>query len=60
VVVDAARACGCLVRGFETLEKKALTVLLVEDSPDYAELVQDWLAVNREDMSFVLNWTETP
>lgn len=42
-----------------TLEKKALTVLLVEDSPDYAELVQDWLAMGREDMSFVLNWTDT-
>lgn len=41
------------------MEKKALTVLLVEDSPDYAELVQDWLAVSRDDMSFVLNWTDT-
>lgn len=41
------------------MEKKALTVLLVEDSPDYAELVQDWLAVGREDMSFVLNWTDS-
>lgn len=41
------------------MEKRALTVLLVEDSPDYAELVQDWLAVGGEDMSFVLNWTDT-
>ena len=41
------------------MDKKALTILLVEDSPDYAELVQDWLAVSRDDLSFVLNWTDT-
>jgi Flp pilus assembly CpaE family ATPase len=46
-------------KGLRALEKKALTVLLVEDSPDYAELVQDWLAVSREDMSFVLNWSDS-
>lgn len=45
--------------GLPTLEKRTLTVLLVEDSPDYAELVQDWLAVSRDDMAFALNWTDT-
>ncbi len=50
---------GFRIKGLRTLDKRALTVLLVEDSPDYAELVQDWLAIGREDMSFVLNWTDT-
>lgn len=35
-----------------------ITVLLIEDSPDYAELVQQWLT-NREQLSFTLNWTDT-
>jgi pilus assembly protein CpaE len=38
--------------------KKTLTVLLIEDSPDYAALVQQWLAV-RTDIAFVLNWTDS-
>ena len=38
--------------------KKTLTVLLIEDSPDYAELVQQWLSI-RSDMAFVLNWTDS-
>ncbi len=41
------------------MEKTSLTVLLVEDSPDYAELIQDWLAAGSDEMSFVLNWTDT-
>jgi Flp pilus assembly CpaE family ATPase len=38
--------------------KKTLTVLLIEDSPDYAALVQQWLSL-RTDIAFVLNWTDS-
>jgi hypothetical protein len=58
-VIEGPRANALRIKGLRTLDKRALTVLLVEDSPDYAELVQDWLAIGREEMSFVLNWTDT-
>jgi len=38
--------------------KDTLTVLLIEDSPDYAALVQQWLSL-RTDVKFVLNWTDS-
>jgi Flp pilus assembly CpaE family ATPase len=38
--------------------KKTLTVLLIEDSADYAALVQQWLSL-RTDVAFVLNWTDS-
>lgn len=38
--------------------KKTLTVLLIEDSPDYAELVRVWLA-DEEDVEFILKWTDS-
>jgi Flp pilus assembly CpaE family ATPase len=38
--------------------KKSLTVLLIEDSPDYAALVQQWLS-SRTDITFVLHWTDS-
>jgi Flp pilus assembly CpaE family ATPase len=38
--------------------KKILTVLLIEDSPEYAELVQRWLST-KQDVEFVLNWTDS-
>jgi Flp pilus assembly CpaE family ATPase len=38
--------------------KKTLTVLLIEDSADYAALVQQWLSL-RTDIAFVLNWTDS-
>ncbi|HUS06866.1 MAG TPA: response regulator [Bryobacteraceae bacterium] len=38
--------------------KGTLTVLLIEDSPDYAALVQNWLS-SRTEISFVLNWTDS-
>jgi Flp pilus assembly CpaE family ATPase len=38
--------------------KKILTVLLIEDSPEYAELVQRWLTPT-DDVEFVLNWTDS-
>jgi Flp pilus assembly CpaE family ATPase len=37
---------------------KTLTVLLIEDSPDYAALVQHWLSL-RTDVAFVLHWTDS-
>ncbi len=37
---------------------KPLTVLLIEDSPAYAELVQQWLAA-KDSAAFVLNWTDS-
>jgi Flp pilus assembly CpaE family ATPase len=38
--------------------KKTLTVLLIEDSPDYAALVQQWLSL-KTDVAFVLHWTDS-
>jgi Flp pilus assembly CpaE family ATPase len=40
------------------MQGKTLTVLLIEDSPDYAELVQTWLAPGAE-IAFALNWTDS-
>src|SRR5882672_5585687 len=40
------------------MHNKPLTVLLIEDSPAYAELVQQWLA-GKDGMAFVLNWTDS-
>jgi Flp pilus assembly CpaE family ATPase len=39
------------------MSKKPLTVLLIEDSPAYAELVQEWLASKAG--AFLLNWTDS-
>jgi Flp pilus assembly CpaE family ATPase len=38
--------------------KQIVTVLLIEDSPEYAALVQRWLSP-KEDIEFVLNWTNS-
>jgi Flp pilus assembly CpaE family ATPase len=40
------------------MSKKDLTVLLIEDSPAYAELVQRWLS-GKEGNGLVLNWTDS-
>lgn len=40
------------------MSHKPLTVLLIEDSPAYAELVQQWLS-SKESTAFVLNWTDS-
>jgi Flp pilus assembly CpaE family ATPase len=40
------------------MRNKPLTVLLIEDSPAYAELVQQWLS-NKDSAAFVLNWTDS-
>jgi pilus assembly protein CpaE len=39
--------------------KNVLNVLLIEDSPDYAELVQQWLSGESDQFGFALNWTDT-
>jgi hypothetical protein len=36
------------------MDRKTLNVLLIEDSPDYAELAQQWLSSTGEDVAFVL------
>jgi Flp pilus assembly CpaE family ATPase len=41
------------------MTKTAINVLLIEDSPDYAELVQVWLAAACDQVTFVLNWTDS-
>ena len=38
---------------------KILTVLLIEDRPDHAALVQRWLTSNVEKEEFVLNWADS-
>jgi pilus assembly protein CpaE len=40
------------------MQTKNLKVLLVEDSPEYAELVQSWLSPGGE-LAFELNWTDS-
>jgi Flp pilus assembly CpaE family ATPase len=46
------------LEGHDTLVKKAITVLLIEDTTEYAELVQRWLS-GKSDITFVLNWTDS-
>src|SRR5580658_6291341 len=41
------------------IEPKALTVLLIEDNPDYAALVPLWLSP-QDDIEFVVNWANSP
>lgn len=38
---------------------KTLTVLLVEDSADYASLVREWLSAAAHQDEFVLHWTDS-
>jgi Flp pilus assembly CpaE family ATPase len=40
------------------MQGKTLKVLLIEDSPEYAELVQAWLSSGGE-IAFGLNWTDS-
>ncbi len=40
------------------MPRKTLKVLLIEDSPEYAELVQAWLAPSGE-IAFALSWTDS-
>ncbi len=39
-------------------KKKTITVLLIEDTPEYAELVQRWLS-SKGETEFLLNWTDS-
>jgi pilus assembly protein CpaE len=41
------------------VEENTLTVLLIEDSPQFAQLVQYWLADMPGGAAFVLNWTDS-
>ena len=41
------------------MDSKCLNVLLIEDSPDYAGLVQQWLSSAEGEVAFVLNWTDS-
>jgi len=41
------------------LGKRTLTVLLIEDSPQYAHLVQQWLTDPSGESGFLLNWTDS-
>jgi len=41
------------------VEENTLTVLLIEDSPQYAQLVQHWLAHVTGGAGFILNWTDS-
>jgi len=41
------------------VEDNTLTVLLIEDSPQYAQLVQHWLGHSTGGAGFVLNWTDS-
>jgi Flp pilus assembly CpaE family ATPase len=41
------------------VEENTLTVLLIEDSPQFAQLVQHWLAHVTGGGGFVLNWTDS-
>ncbi len=36
-----------------------INVLLIEDSPDYAKVVQHWLSQPRGDAEYVLSWTDS-
>lgn len=48
-----------LLKEEEDLGKRTLTVLLIEDSPQYAHLVQQWLSDSAEGNGFLLNWTDS-
>jgi Flp pilus assembly CpaE family ATPase len=41
------------------VEVNTLTILLIEDSPQYAQLVQHWLAHVPGSAGFVLHWTDS-
>jgi Flp pilus assembly CpaE family ATPase len=41
------------------LTPETLTVLLIEDSPDYARVVQQWLSQPSAEVTYVLNWTDS-
>jgi len=40
------------------MQRKTIKVLLIEDSAEYAELVQTWLSLSGE-IAFALNWTDS-
>lgn len=38
---------------------QTLTVLLIEDNPDYAKVVQHWLSQSGGEVEYLLNWTDS-
>lgn len=41
------------------MEEKRISVLLIEDNPEFAGLVQHWLATCGGDVAFALSWADT-
>ena len=41
------------------MAKTVLTILLIEDSADYAKIVQHWLSQSSGDVEYLLNWTDS-
>jgi Flp pilus assembly CpaE family ATPase len=41
------------------MDKTNLNILLIEDSPEFAELVRHWIAGNLQQPVLTLNWTDT-
>lgn len=41
------------------MASQTLTVLLIEDNPDYARVVQQWLSQSPAEIEYVLNWTDS-
>jgi len=41
------------------VSSQPLTVLIIEDSPDYAELVQHWLSGSADEPGFTLHWSDS-
>ena len=41
------------------LAPQTLTVLLIEDNPDFARIVQQWLSQSSAEVEYVLNWTDS-
>jgi Flp pilus assembly CpaE family ATPase len=41
------------------LAARTLTILLIEDCPDYAALVRQWLSQPDAEVEYVLNWTDS-
>ena len=41
------------------LTAQTLTVLLIEDNPDYAKVIQQWLSQSGGEVEYLLNWTDS-
>ncbi len=41
------------------MEQRSISVLLIEDNPDFARLVQHWLAAGAGDVAFSMSWADS-